>query len=259
LNLIPNTTYFLRAYATNENGTAYGLSFSFKTFGVIQLTTNEITEITGTTATSGGNITSDGGATIIERGVCWNTTENPTINDNKTSDGSGSGPFTSSIIELVPNSTYYARSYARSSSETAYGNTQEFITLTPKEEEQLDKLKKSWNIISAALNGSTRTSDFSGFKLIISGIFDPANPNGPYNYSVSGSRPTPSPWPSSGQWSFAAIGTGDSGTLLRSDDVPITYSINSNGHLTVTFECQDCDYAGSRTKEVNGTWVFVFD
>lgn len=127
------------------------------------------------------------------------------------------------------------------------------------EEVQLGKLSSTWNIVSATLDGTTRTTDFTEFTLTISGTFNTTNPTGPYNYSVSGSRPTPSPWPANGQWSFATVGTGDTGSFLRSDDVPITYSIASNGQLTLTFDCEDCDYAGNRTKEVNGTWVFVLD
>lgn len=129
----------------------------------------------------------------------------------------------------------------------------------PAQKVQLEKLSTTWNIVSATLDGTPRTADFTGFTLTISGTFNSNDPDGPYNYSVSGTRPTPSPWPASGQWEFAVLGTGDTGTLLRSDGVDFTYSISSNNQLTLTFECEDCDYAGSRTEEVNGTWVFVLD
>src|SRR6188768_3377680 len=63
------------------------------------------------------------------------------------------------------------------------------------EEIELGKLSKTWNIVSADLDGTNRTADFSNFDLIISGAFNASNPDGPYDYDVSGSRPTPSPWP----------------------------------------------------------------
>ena len=91
------------------------------------LLTTEVTGITQTTAISGGNISSDGGATITARGVCWNTVENPTINDNKTTDGQGSGEFSSNMSGLTPNTTYYVRAYATNSAGTGYG---EAISIT---------------------------------------------------------------------------------------------------------------------------------
>ncbi|WKZ58521.1 MAG: hypothetical protein QY309_11650 [Cyclobacteriaceae bacterium] len=129
----------------------------------------------------------------------------------------------------------------------------------PAQKVQLEKLSTTWNIVSATLDGTTRTADFTGFTLTISGTFNSNDPDGPYNYSVSGTRPTPSPWPASGQWEFAVLGTGDTGTLLRSDGVDVTYSISSNNQLTLSFACVECDYAGSRVEEVIGDWVFVLD
>jgi uncharacterized protein (TIGR02145 family) len=92
------------------------------------LSTEEVTDVTGTTATSGGNITDDGGITVTARGVCWSTAEDPTINDKKTEDGTGAGSFTSSITDLEPNTTYYVRAYATNSAGTAYGSAMSFTT-----------------------------------------------------------------------------------------------------------------------------------
>lgn len=91
--------------------------------------TTEITEITKTTAKSGGVISSDGGITISARGVCWSTKENPTIDDNKAEDGTGADRFTSSITGLEPNTTYYVRAYATNSAGTSYGRDMSFTTL----------------------------------------------------------------------------------------------------------------------------------
>lgn len=86
------------------------------------ITTTSPTSITYTTAIGGGNITSDGGAPVTAKGVCWSTTANPTTSNNKTVDGTGSGVFSSSIMGLNINTTYYIRAYATNSSGTAYGN-----------------------------------------------------------------------------------------------------------------------------------------
>ncbi|ALM06417.1 hypothetical protein SB49_00260 [Sediminicola sp. YIK13] len=92
------------------------------------VTTATIAELTENSALSGGEITNDGGATIISRGVVWSTSDNPTISDNKTTDGTGHGSFTSAISGLNSNTTYYVRAYAINSEGTAYGNVIVFST-----------------------------------------------------------------------------------------------------------------------------------
>jgi uncharacterized protein (TIGR02145 family) len=91
------------------------------------LTTKIVTNIMATTATGGGEITNDGGGALQERGVCWSTSENPTIADSKTSDGSGIGSFVSNLTGLLPGTTYYVRAYATNWS-TGYGNQVSFTT-----------------------------------------------------------------------------------------------------------------------------------
>ena len=132
--LTANTTYYVRAYATNEKGTSYGEEKSFKTMvseSMPVVTTNEITGITQTTATSGGNVTSDGGVNVTARGVCWSTSQNPTISNSHTTDGNGTGSFTSSITGLTANTTYYVRAYATNEKGTSYGEQRSFTTLDP--------------------------------------------------------------------------------------------------------------------------------
>jgi uncharacterized protein (TIGR02145 family) len=119
--LSPNTTYYVRAYATNVSGTAYGNEITFSTMPVI--TTTNVTNIGTTTTTSGGNISIGGGATISSRGVVWSTNSSPSIIlPTKTTDGSGAGSYTSSLTGLSPNTTYYLRAYATNFSGTTYGN-----------------------------------------------------------------------------------------------------------------------------------------
>jgi uncharacterized protein (TIGR02145 family) len=112
-------------------GTSYGADSVFTTNAatIPTLTTTAASAITGTTATSGGNITSDNGATITARGICWSTTANPTIAlTTKTNNGTGTGAFTSNITGLAGSTIYYVRAYATNSAGTAYGAQQTFTT-----------------------------------------------------------------------------------------------------------------------------------
>ncbi len=96
------------------------------------LTTAEASAITSGSATSGGNVTSDGGGEITARGVCWGTAASPTIDGSKTTDGKGTGNFTSNLTGLAANTKYYVRAYATNSAGTAYGNEVSFTTATPE-------------------------------------------------------------------------------------------------------------------------------
>lgn len=131
--LTNNTTYFVRAYATNSSGTAYGTQQTFLATNPASLatvTTNTVTSVASTTATSGGNVTADGGATVTARGVVWSTSTSPTVAlTTKTTDGTGPGTFTSAITGLTNNTAYFVRAYATNSAGTAYGTQQTFTTV----------------------------------------------------------------------------------------------------------------------------------
>jgi uncharacterized protein (TIGR02145 family) len=92
------------------------------------VTTTKVTDITPTTAVTGGTVTDDGGAEVIDMGVCWSTSPNPTTSSNKTGNLTGSGSFTSIITGLTPNTKYYVRAYASNSAGTSYGNEVIFNT-----------------------------------------------------------------------------------------------------------------------------------
>ncbi len=129
--LIAGTKYFIRAYAIDGNNMVYSKDVvNFTTLNYITsiLITSNISDTTYTSAVCGGNISSDGGSPITSRGVCWSTTENPTISSNKTINGSGTGLFTSNITGLTAGTTYYVRAYATNGVGTAYGNQQNFTT-----------------------------------------------------------------------------------------------------------------------------------
>jgi hypothetical protein len=93
------------------------------------VTTTAVSDIDKTTATGGGNVTADGGATVTARGICWSTSHNPTVSDSHTTDGTGTGSFTSAMTGLTASTTYYVRAYATNSAGTAYGEEVSFTTL----------------------------------------------------------------------------------------------------------------------------------
>lgn len=128
--LLQGTLYYLRAYATNSAGTSYSVQTSFTTRSSLPtVTTNDpIKDITKSTATAGGNVTSNGGSPITSRGVCWDTKTKPTISNTRTSETPGTGAFTSTITGLVQLTTYYVRAYATNSQGTEYGNEVSFQT-----------------------------------------------------------------------------------------------------------------------------------
>ncbi|HLN56095.1 MAG TPA: fibrobacter succinogenes major paralogous domain-containing protein [Bacteroidales bacterium] len=127
--LMPGTTYYVRAYVTNVKGTAYGTQVSFTTApGVATLTTKPVTEITFTTAKSGGDVLSNGGSAVTAKGICWNTAENPTIQNNFTTDGTGNEGFVSSLSGLSTGTVYYVRAYATNGAGTSYGNQVTFTS-----------------------------------------------------------------------------------------------------------------------------------
>ena len=126
-----NTTYYYKYVVYNAVDMAELDTKSFTTMDstLASVRTAEVSSITTNSAVCGGNVTSDGYLSVTARGVCWSTSPNPTITDNKTTDGSGTGSFTSNITGLTANTTYYVRAYATNNIGTAYGEEKSFTTL----------------------------------------------------------------------------------------------------------------------------------
>jgi pectinesterase len=131
-DLTPGLTYYVRAYApmTPERDTVQKYPSSSRFIGVPTVVTAAVTNIMIKTAICGGNVTFWGGDTVRARGVCWNTTGNPTIGDQITENGSGLGSFQSILFPLAENTTYYVRAYATNDKGTGYGLVDTFQTQT---------------------------------------------------------------------------------------------------------------------------------
>ncbi len=130
INLSRNTTYYVRAYATNEKGTNYGETKMFTTLnGLPTVITGEVTNVSASTATCKGNVTENGGYPITARGFCWsNTSSAPTVEDKHTTEVADKGEFSSILTGLEPNKTYYVRAYATNEVGTSYGEQLSFTT-----------------------------------------------------------------------------------------------------------------------------------
>jgi|WetSurSiteA1Bulk_404760.scaffolds.fasta_scaffold02741_4 uncharacterized protein (TIGR02145 family) len=129
--------------------------------------TAKISDITTTSAISGGNITSDGGGEVTARGVCWNTNTNPTISNSKTTDGKGTGIFVSKLTDLRPGTLYYVKAYATNKFGTTYGFETSFTTIaiTPS----LTTTPASDITTNSVTSGGNITSD-GGFEVTARGV-----------------------------------------------------------------------------------------
>ena len=167
--LSANTTYYVRAYATNALGNSYGDQISFTTSNNVSgslatLTTSGASSVTTNSAVCGGNVTLDGGSIVTQRGVCWSTSQNPTIANSFTVSGSGLGPFTSSLTGLNVNTTYYVRAFATNSTGTAYGNQISFTTSSPAPVLVGTESCNSLTGVSSMYNGMNGTSSSWGIS-----------------------------------------------------------------------------------------------
>ena len=162
-DLTPNTTYYFRAYAINNAGTSYGSEKTLTTAAnppVVKTLAYE--NVTTTSAEINGEVTSNGGAAVTERGVCYATTSPPTTSDSTIASGSGAGGFSVSLSELSPSTTYYARAYATNSADTSYGETVSFTTLEAAETEpKLPLLSVSIRVANEAETDGDATGDES--------------------------------------------------------------------------------------------------
>lgn len=131
LDLEAGCDYYIRSYMTDGKEIAYGEETSFTTEPALlpEVITADVTSFTTVSAMGGGDVKSDGGAPVTERGVCWKReSSSPTVEDSHTSNGTGTGSFVSSITDLSPGTGYGVRAYATNKSGTAYGTVINFKT-----------------------------------------------------------------------------------------------------------------------------------
>ena len=228
------------------------------------LTTTAISSITNTTASSGGNITNQGSSAVTARGVCWSTSQNPTIANSKTTNGSGTGSFSSNLTGLTTNTTYYVRAYATNTTGTAYGNQQSFTTTSGLANcgtvtdidgnvyntitigtqcWMLENLKTTRYNDGVTIPNVTDNTEWSG---LISGAWcyynNDANNNAVYGklynwYTVNTGKLAPTGWhvPSEAEWTTLATylgGTSVAGGAMKSTALwssPNTGATNSSG------------------------------
>ena len=126
------TTYYVRAYARNSEGYAYGNEVTFVTADetfLPEVITHEVTDFNHFYAVGVGEVVSNGGLEIIERGICWSTSPNPTTTQNKLTAGTGMGEYSCRMMCLFGNTTYYVRAFAANEAGMKYGNEVTFTTL----------------------------------------------------------------------------------------------------------------------------------
>ena len=172
--LTANTTYYVRAYATNIEGTAYGEEISFTTLEehiVVEPTvvTVSVSEVTETTAVTGGNVTSDGGGEVSARGVCWSTSQEPTVEGSHTTDGTGTGEFVSNLTDLNDNTTYYVRAYATNEQGTSYGEQMSFTTVKHIDLPEVTTVEPTEIATTSAKTGGNVISD-GGSEVTAKGV-----------------------------------------------------------------------------------------
>lgn len=172
--LSPDTTYYARAYATNSQGTSYGGQISFVTLSAepTVTTTSGATGITTSTATVAGNVTSDNGSTITERGFCYSTSTNPTTSNAKATVSGTTGAMSKEITGLAIGTKYYFKAYATNARGTGYGSQSSFTTLPGNPSglnaTRIDKSSMSLSWVKG--NGGT-------YSIVRRGTIAPANIN----------------------------------------------------------------------------------
>ena len=163
------TIYYVRAYATNSIGTAYGNIVTISTTnGSATVTTNAITNIKALTATGGVNVTDAGGATLQSCGICWSTNPNPTINNTKAIGGNQlNTTYNCNLTELTPNTTYYVRAYATTNITTTYGSEVSFKTTKGTPEITLSPLS---NVLTKSFLANANVTSDGGYSVTSRGF-----------------------------------------------------------------------------------------
>jgi hypothetical protein len=189
-NLNANTTYYVRAYAKNSRGTAYGEILEVP-LGSSDVTTNNVTSITGTSATAGGYVSSSVNSSVQERGVVYSTSTSPTVNDYTVKASTSSyGDFNVNLTNLSANTKYYVRAYIRTgSSKYTYGNTVSFTTSNSA----VGNVTVQYMLSTGVVVGTQQISAVNGQVITAANLIVPVGYrllNPVYNYASNGTAVT---------------------------------------------------------------------
>lgn len=182
---------------------------SDKTSELSDVETSIVTEITETSALSGGKISRQNGSDILEKGVCWSVGKEPTINDSHTSDGKGNSDFVSILTDLMPGTRYYVRAYAKNSEGLKYGDEKTFVTRSENQiiadhsvvdqfdkipQHYIDEVKKMWVVIAGESHSQAYRTGLAileeQFPVYAVSITESGEPEGPSSSYLRFSRAT---------------------------------------------------------------------
>ena len=208
------------------------------------LTTSSISAITSTSAYAEGNISSDGGASVMARGLVYGTTSNPTLSNSVLTIGSGVGGYAGTISGLTPNTTYYIRAYATNSPGTGYGNEITFQTL-PVEVPTLVTTDASGITQTTVTSGGTVSND-GGATINERGIVYSTSSNpttsdtkvtsgsgtGSFNVNVTDLTPNTTYYIRS--YAINSAGTGYGNNITFQTTVPAVPSLTTREILNIT-------------------------
>jgi pectin methylesterase-like acyl-CoA thioesterase len=227
--LLANKTYYVRAYATNVGGTGYGNEIVVTTLATVvppSITTTTVSAILVKTAVSGGNVTLWGGAPVTSRGICWNTSGNPTVSDSKTVDGSDIGAFTSALTNLSAKTTYHVRAYAVNSAGAGYGGDSTFTTKTPQAD----------TTVIVAKTGGTYTTVQAAFRAV------PTDYTGKWTIFVKKGKYYEKDTLTVGKVNVTLLGEDRDSTIITFDDFGDRYGSGNpgtSGTFTVAIDASD--------------------
>lgn len=168
-NLAVTGTYYYRVYAfSGSNYSSFCEAFFiFKLTPTV--TTFAVKNITANSIYCGGNVISSGASAVTAKGVCWDTSANPTTDNNKTMDGEGNGSFTSFIHSLSESTTYYVRAYATSDLGTEYGASINFSTISSLDNLNVETISVS-DVSHNTANCGGNVSGLGGSAVMAKGV-----------------------------------------------------------------------------------------
>lgn len=249
--LSPSTLYYYCAWLfLNDTQYEFGNIKEFTTLGASEpiVTTFEATQISLRTATVGGEVTDHGGSDVVERGICYSTSANPSITNKKIVCGSGLGEFTCDLTDLEKNTKYYVRAYATNSVGTSYGNEIKFTTLDKIQPKAVDLgLSVKWANMNVGAGSPEEYGDYFAWGEV--------EPKETYNWSTykwcNGNYDTQTKYCTN-----SSYGTVDNKTVLEAADDAATANWGGSWRMPTKAEQDElrteCTWTWTTQNGVNG-------